>query len=73
MLLLYTDGVTEAVNARGDMFTSKRLRDTVSQASQAPDWDPRTLVERLRQAVVTFAAGEPQSDDIALLAIQYHA
>ena len=73
LLLLYTDGVTEAVNARGDMFTSKRLRDTVSQASQAPDWDPRTLVERLRHAVVTFAAGEPQSDDIALLAIQYHA
>lgn len=70
LLLLYTDGVTEAMNAHGDLFTSERLCETVSQA---PDRDPRRLVDHVRHAVVAFAAGEPQSDDIALLAIRYHS
>jgi len=68
-LLLYTDGITEAFNAEGGMFTDKRLFDALSnQLGQTTD----ELVDTLIQKVDDFSRGEPQSDDITVVAVSYN-
>src|SRR5262249_16212967 len=68
LLLLYTDGVTEAMNPQHKLFSDQRLRDTLGSLW---DKDPIALVGGLRRDVAGFAQGEPQSDDITLLALRY--
>ncbi|HRX86151.1 MAG TPA: SpoIIE family protein phosphatase [Phycisphaerae bacterium] len=66
-LLLYTDGVSEAMNARREEFGLARLDQT---ARTATDRTPDDLVAAVEAAVSHFAAGCPQHDDITLLAVQ---
>ena len=66
-LLLYTDGVTEAFDPDHDLFGEERLLLALREA--APN--AKVMVDRVLAAVRTFARGEPQSDDIALLAIRW--
>lgn len=67
IVLLYTDGLTEAMNAKGELFSEKRLTRLVSQ--QPPS--PQDLTRSVLQAVNTFQNGTPPSDDITLLALEY--
>jgi sigma-B regulation protein RsbU (phosphoserine phosphatase) len=66
-LLLYTDGLTEAMNARGELFAEQRLARLVSE----PHPSPQNLTRSVLQAVHTFQNGTPPSDDITLLALEY--
>jgi len=67
-LLLYTDGVTEAMDANQQLFSDERLlRETTWMAVETP----RQMVERLMAAVHAYAGGTAQSDDITVLALQY--
>ncbi|MBM7568299.1 GAF domain-containing SpoIIE family protein phosphatase [Paenibacillus sacheonensis] len=67
-LLLYTDGITEAENGRGEWFSMERLREELGfHASRSPI----ELTESLVNAVARFAEKHPQSDDIAIMALQY--
>ena len=66
-LLLYTDGVTEAFDPAGACFGEERLL----QALGGPRGSAKQMVERLLETVRSFAAGAPQSDDIALLALRW--
>jgi sigma-B regulation protein RsbU (phosphoserine phosphatase) len=63
-LILYTDGVSEAFNTLEECYGTERLlSDAAGLADQlAPD-----LSAGLLRKVRTFAAGAPQSDDIAIL------
>ncbi len=66
-LLLYTDGVTEARNARGEFLGEQRLE------SLAPGLRGETaqgLCDRLLQAVLDFSGSAAQADDITLLAVK---
>lgn len=68
-LLLYTDGVTEASNAEGELFGEDRLAAVLA----AYDAAGRTgLVARISRAVDEFAAGTPQADDITMLAFAWN-
>jgi phosphoserine phosphatase RsbU/P len=64
-ILLYSDGVTEAMDAQQHMFGSERLeavlRDTGAAGGAA------RLVTAVREAVDVFAAGAEQYDDLTLL------
>jgi len=64
MLVLYSDGVTEATNAGHDEFGEERLiqvlRENGSYAAPA-------IVEAVMNSVTAFAAGAPQADDITLV------
>ena len=64
MLVLYTDGITEAENAKGEEFGASRLLNTLATHSHLP-------VEPLLQAVVAtvqqFSSGSDQQDDITLV------
>ena len=66
-LILYTDGVTEALNTEGDEFglerTTESVRASASDGAQA-------IVRRIIDDVRNFAGSQPQNDDITLIAIR---
>lgn len=66
MLLLYTDGVTEAMNVAGECYGSMQLLDTVGGAGAAT---PRRLVDAVVAAVTAHVGTAEQSDDLTLLAV----
>jgi len=66
MLLLYTDGITEAADAQGEMFSVERLRDLLGAAGQAT---ARELVERVFDEVRAFSGLETPRDDQTVVAV----
>jgi sigma-B regulation protein RsbU (phosphoserine phosphatase) len=66
MIVTYTDGVTEAMNPRRELYSEDRLRETVAGLRGRSVDD---TVEAIFASVKAFAAGAPQSDDIAVLAV----
>ncbi len=67
VLLLYTDGVTEAEGPAADMLGEERL---LQQLNTAPDRRAACLVDGVFELVRGFAGEAPQSDDITVLAIR---
>ncbi|MCI0494819.1 SpoIIE family protein phosphatase [candidate division KSB1 bacterium] len=66
-LLLYTDGIIEAKNVRGKMFSLERLEDIFNQ-----DWDhPQHLIEGIVKQIKKFSRNVSQHDDITLMAIKW--
>lgn len=66
MLLLYTDGLTEARRPGGGLFTAARLGEFIRQQASAGQPAPETL-RRLREAIIERGAGALQDDATALL------
>ena len=64
--VLYTDGVTEAMNGEGEFFGTERLQATFASA---PPTDAREANETVFRAVHSFVGDTPQSDDITCLAL----
>lgn len=69
-LILFSDGVTEAVNPTEEMFGTARLRESLSGRRE-------TSLEQLQKTVLgaleNFTSGANQSDDITLLIVRYRA
>jgi serine phosphatase RsbU (regulator of sigma subunit)/pSer/pThr/pTyr-binding forkhead associated (FHA) protein len=65
-LLLFSDGVTDAVNVRKEAFGVSGIHAALREGGP---FTPRSLVERLVKAVKQHAAGCPQHDDITLVCI----
>ena len=68
-LFLYSDGITEAMNAAGECFGDARL---VSSLASAPERTPKALVDATIAGVEAWAGSEPQSDDITALAVTWY-
>ncbi len=66
-LLLYTDGVNEAVDADGEEFGLARLHEVFHSA--APSGADAVLAA-FQQALADFVGGSPQSDDITIIAVE---
>lgn len=66
-LILYTDGVTEALNTDGDEFGLDRMIQSVR--ASATD-GAQTIVKRIIEDVRNFTGSVPQNDDITLIAIR---
>jgi sigma-B regulation protein RsbU (phosphoserine phosphatase) len=66
-LLLYTDGVTEALDANGDEFGPDRMIECVR--ASAPEGAP-AIITRLIDELRNFVGVQPQNDDITLIAIR---
>jgi serine phosphatase RsbU (regulator of sigma subunit) len=67
-VLLYTDGVTEAIDKSHQFFGEERL-ETYSAAHASEG--ARSFVLGLQAAVQEFAVKMPQADDITVLALRY--
>ena len=66
-MILYTDGVSEAMNAEGEEFGVERLQQVFAAN---PPVDARTANEAVMAAVAEFAGDTPQSDDITCLVLR---
>jgi sigma-B regulation protein RsbU (phosphoserine phosphatase) len=64
MLVLYSDGVTEATNSGYDEFAEDRFIQVLRQYRNEPS---TKIVEAVTRALNDFTAGAPQADDITLL------
>ncbi|HWR50893.1 MAG TPA: SpoIIE family protein phosphatase [Bryobacteraceae bacterium] len=65
VLVLYSDGVTEAANGQDEEFGEDRLLSVVNSADlKSAD----AIVAAVHQAVRDFTAGQPQADDITVVA-----
>ncbi|MGC9456342.1 MAG: ATP-binding SpoIIE family protein phosphatase [Halothiobacillaceae bacterium] len=65
-LLLYTDGVTEAMDAEGVEFGEERLSDEMVACSGA---SAEAVIDRIFAAVDAYAGAAEQSDDLTALAL----
>lgn len=67
-LVLFTDGINEAINPRDEQWGFDGLRAVVAQNSQLP-------VEELQQAILDglkeFTRGSYQNDDVTLMIVRY--
>ena len=68
LLLLYTDGITEAMNPQGELFSESRLIDTIARY---PPSNPSRAIRTVQYFHRKFVEDAPQSDDITLLTLQY--
>ena len=66
-LLLYTDGVIEALDASGEPFGEDRLEQLVAVGNGD---GPQRLIEHVRSAVDAHAGSAAQQDDITLVALR---
>ena len=67
-LVIYTDGVSEAVNVKSEMFEEDRLRALLDNFQGQT---VEQLAGGIRDGVKSFTEGAPQSDDITVLVVQY--
>ena len=66
-LVMFTDGVTEAMNPDGNEFGTGQLMTTLGGLAGR---DSRQVVEAVKTAVKEFAGSAEQSDDITLLVVK---
>jgi sigma-B regulation protein RsbU (phosphoserine phosphatase) len=69
-LLLYTDGITEVRNARGEEFGMEGI---VEQVKPGDTRSAREILEGLLEAARCFGGGAPFRDDATLLVVQRQA
>ena len=70
LLVLYTDGVTEAMSPENEMFGDEGLLAFVRRDGHL---DAKPLLEGMAEAVHAHADGAAQSDDITALVVRYRA
>ena len=63
--LIFTDGVTEAMNSDKELYGEARLQAFLAAHRGA---SPRELLTHIFSELVRFRGEEPQSDDITMLA-----
>jgi sigma-B regulation protein RsbU (phosphoserine phosphatase) len=67
IIVLFTDGITEAMDKNGNEFSDERLEKLSLQSSGLTVSE---IIEKIRISVTEFAAGTVQSDDITLMVVK---
>jgi sigma-B regulation protein RsbU (phosphoserine phosphatase) len=70
-ILLFTDGLTEAMDATKEQFRMERVNDVAVQALAQQKHEPRQIIGLMSEAVNQFVGDAEQSDDLTMMAIQY--
>jgi sigma-B regulation protein RsbU (phosphoserine phosphatase) len=66
-LVMFTDGVTEALNPEEEEFGTERLSTILSGLA---DKSSQQIINAIKTAITDFADGAEQSDDITLLVVK---
>ena len=69
-LIIFTDGVEEAINPREEFFERERVVESVSRNRMLP---AKQIVDRLYAEVQAFAEGEPLQDDFTAIVVKVGA
>ena len=67
-LFVYTDGVTEAMNSRDELFGTERMLEALNRN---PSADPEALLQEVSAEIDKFVGNAPQFDDMTMLGLQY--
>jgi len=67
LLVVYSDGVTEARNERNEFFGDQRL---ISIITKSRGFSPETVGEKILSEVDMFAGDAPRSDDLSLVVMK---
>jgi len=67
VLVLYTDGVTEAINDRDEEFGEERLLGVITENRSRP---AQEIMDRILAAITAFAGDRPQYDDITIMILR---
>jgi sigma-B regulation protein RsbU (phosphoserine phosphatase) len=67
-LFVYTDGITEALNAANELFSEERLEQALKPLAAASASD---VVSGVMERVRAFAANAVQADDIAAMGLRF--
>ena len=67
VVVIYTDGVTEAVNNDNEMFSDERLEELVKASVHL---SAEQIKQRILDEVLSFTRGLPQGDDITLVVLK---
>ena len=68
-IFIYSDGVTEAMNSKYELFSEERLTDELGRLKDLAVGDILTgVMKKIRE----FAQDEPQADDITMMVIKYN-
>ena len=67
VVVLYTDGVTEAINNKEEQFGQSRL---LAVAEQFRSLSASDIIQRIQQEVFEFSSGQPQFDDFTLMVLK---
>jgi sigma-B regulation protein RsbU (phosphoserine phosphatase) len=67
-LFVCSDGVFEAVNDKGDMFSIERVSQLLREVNAA---EPREMVRVIKDAVDAFTGCAPRTDDVTALALRW--
>ena len=70
-IFLFTDGLTEAMNADCALFQMNRINEVALNALSTQQLEPHQLIEQMTAAVHEFVGDAEQSDDLTMMAIQY--
>jgi serine phosphatase RsbU (regulator of sigma subunit) len=68
VLLMFTDGISEAMNADSDLFGEARLATLIEEHGHLPTDELR---ERILREIEAFVAGAPQHDDMTMILIKF--
>jgi sigma-B regulation protein RsbU (phosphoserine phosphatase) len=68
VLLVFSDGVSEALSAEGEEYGEERI---IATAHRHPGASPNDMLQAIFADVRTFTKGAPQSDDITALVLRY--
>ncbi len=69
-LFLYTDGLTEAMNASYEQFSDKRVERVLSDCCEK-NLSPRQILDTVWEEVHAFVQEAPQSDDLTMLSLRF--
>jgi sigma-B regulation protein RsbU (phosphoserine phosphatase) len=72
-IVMYTDGVSEAMRADDEEFGEKRIEESIHFRLAQPGCTASAMIDTITSAVKNFTTGNPQSDDITLLALHYQS
>ena len=67
LLVLFTDGVTEAINSEGSLFGEDRLKKLLQREYRKSS---QLIVQAVEREIQSFAEKEPQFDDITLMIVK---
>jgi len=67
ILLIYTDGITEAMNSARELYGEERLLKVLREHGKL---SADEFVEKLKDDIYSFTEGAPQYDDITLVALK---
>lgn len=66
-VFMCTDGVTETLNPKGEMFGRQRFEALIADGSE-----PHQLFDQVLDSLIRFQAGERQRDDVTLVELEYN-